>query len=88
MNNLLYRDELEKIEKAYKPVAIRKNGLGNCVISYNTDDKSFIVSVNGKLSGPFVLGEIEAIRDNFSDLLEMRGMYLFMSHFDIYGGEK
>lgn len=79
---------INDMEEQFKPIALRANHLGTCVISVWPDEKQFIVSVNGTVAGPFKLREIEAIRDNFNDLLEMNGQYLFLNDFDIYGREK
>lgn len=76
------------MEEVFKPIALRANHLGICVISVWPEKKLFVVSVNGNVAGPFKLLEIEAIRDNFNDLLEMNGQYLFLNEFDIYGREK
>lgn len=71
----------------YRPVAVRQNGLGNCVISYWPAGKLFICSVNGALSGPYTIREIESLRDNFNDVIELNGSYLYISEYDIYGQE-
>lgn len=84
----LNREATREEYAAYTPVAVRKNGLGMCVISHNPETKQFIVSVNGNISGPYTLREIEAARDNFTDLLDMRGMYLYIQDYDIFGEEK
>lgn len=77
---------MENLEH-YRPIAVRQNGLGNCVISYWPDEKLFLVSVNGKLSGPYTIREIEAIKENFTDVIDLRGSFLYISEYDVYGNE-
>lgn len=72
----------------FKPIAVRDDRNGTTVISYDQKTKKFLVSVSGEiLERPLTLKEIEVLRDNFNDILEMKGRYLFIKEYDILGSQ-
>ena len=76
---------IEEITKGYTPIAVRDDRAGNTVISFNTETNLFLISVTGKLLGPLTLAEMKATRENFNDVIEMKGRYLFITEYDVHG---
>lgn len=66
----------------YKPIALRDDYNGKSVISFNTETKRFSCSVGDKSIEPLTLRELEVLRDNLTDVLEMKGRYLFIKDYD------
>ena len=73
--------------EGYRPIAVRDDIAGNTVISYSTEGQDFILSVSGKLLGPLTLKEMKALRENISDVIEMKGRFLYIKEFDVHGNE-
>lgn len=59
--------------------------MGNCVISYNYEKKLYVVMVNKKPVGPLTLNELRAMVENIHDVLDLRGRYVFIDEYDVYG---
>lgn len=78
-------NSLDDMTKGFIPVAVRDDRAGNTVISYNTETREFLLSVSGKLAGPFTLDELKALTDNLGDIIEMKGRYLFIQEYDVKG---
>jgi hypothetical protein len=76
---------LDEITEGYVPIAVRDDRLGNTVISHNTEKRDFLLSVSGKLAGPFSLNELKALIENIGDVIEMKGRYLYIKEYDAHG---
>jgi hypothetical protein len=77
---------IDKMTKGYRPIAVRDDRAGNTVISYNTEERKFLISVTGKLAGPFTMKELEALNANLNDIIEMKGSPpLFIQDYDVRG---
>jgi len=73
--------------EGYKPIAVRDDICGNTVISFNTETRDFILSVSGKLLGPVTVKEMSALRDNISDVIDMKGRFLYIDSYDVTGAK-
>ena len=71
------------LTEGFLPIAVRDDRAGNTVISFNPETREFLLSVSGKLAGPFTKDEIMALRENIGDVVEMRGRYLFIEEYDL-----
>lgn len=78
---------IDHYTEGYVPVAVRDDRSGNTVISFSTEKRNFILAVSGKISGPFTLDEVKALKDNLEDIIEMKGRYLFISEYDVRGNK-
>lgn len=78
----------EEVTQGYVPIAVRDDYAGNMTISFNTETNQFLVSTNGKLAGPYSLDELKIIKENISDVIEMDGMYLFLTKYTVLGVEE
>ena len=76
---------LDEMTEGYVPIAVRDDRSGNTVVSYNSETQEFLVSVSGKLAGPFKLNELKVLRENINDVIEMRGRYLFIKEYTLRG---
>jgi len=74
--------------EGYKPIAVRDDISGNTVISFNTETRDFVLAVSGKIMGPITMKEIKALRENLSDVIEMKGRYLYIKDFTVDGTPK
>ena len=73
------------LTEGFLPIAVRDDRAGNTVISFNPDTREFLLSVSGKLAGPFKLTEIKALIENLRDVIEMKGRYLYIEDYDARG---
>lgn len=72
--------------KGYCPIAVRDDRGGNSTVSYNPDEKKFIFSISGDvIERPLTIQEINLLKDNFEDIISMRGRYLFLKDYDLDG---
>lgn len=69
------------IPKGYRPIAVRDERMGACVLSYNEENKTFIIVLGEKIAGPYVLDELKLLAANMKDVIEMRGQYLFITEY-------
>lgn len=79
-------DPIKDMTEGFVPIAVRDDLYGNTVVSYKTETREFLLSINGKLAGPMKLEEIRALRENLNDVLDMpRGKYLFIKEYTVRG---
>lgn len=76
---------IDKMTEGFKPIAVRDDRQGNTVVSFNTETREFLLSVSGKLAGPFKLNELRALRENLNDVIDMEGRYLFIKEYTSRG---
>jgi len=76
------------IPEGYKPIAVRDDRLGTCVISFHITEKKFFIYVNGKNVGPLELRDLSSLKENVNDVLSMKGQYMFIDDYDIYGEQR
>ena len=76
---------MDEMTKGYVPIAVRDDHMGNTVVSFNTEERKFLLSVDGKLAGPFTLNELKALNENINDVVSMKGMYLFIKEYTARG---
>ncbi len=69
----------------YRPIAVRDDFSGNTVISFNPETRDFILAVSGKLLGPLTSKEMGALNSNITDVLEMKGRFLFTDGYTVTG---
>jgi hypothetical protein len=73
--------------EGYKVIAVRDDRLGTCVISYHLSKETFLLAINGKITGPFTEDELRACFENMKDVLDLRRNFLFIDEYDIYGNQ-
>lgn len=82
-------DIFEEVTNGYTPIAIRDDRSGNTVVSHNPIEGKYLVSVSGKLSGPYTMRELEVLKDNVQDVLDMKGLPPhYLKDYDIYGRQQ
>ena len=79
---------IDKMVEGFVPIAIRDDYGGNMTVSFNAETKKFLLSTNGKLAGPYSLEEIKVLKENLNDVIEMNGMYLFLTAYTVQGEQK
>jgi uncharacterized protein (UPF0264 family) len=79
---------IDNLTEGFMPVAVRDDHNGNTVVSFNTETREFLLSVSGKLAGPFKIEELKVLRENINDVVEMRGRYMFIKDYDVRGDKK
>lgn len=80
--------EETEVAEGYKPIAVRDDISGNTVISFNAERRDFILAVSGKMLGPVTSKELAVLNDNISDVLEMKGRFLFIDSYTVTGEQK
>lgn len=76
------------IPEGFKPVAVRDDQLGTCVISFNPDLKEFFLVVNGKGMGPVNLKDLKSLRENINDVIDLKGQFLYIESYNANGTQK
>lgn len=71
--------------KGFKPIAVRDDRGGTCVVSYNPDTKEYFLAVGGKGAGPFTLNELKQLTANVTDVIDLRGVYIYIETYGVDG---
>lgn len=79
---------MNEIPSGYKPIAVRDDRQGSCVISFNRDLKLFYFSVNKQVAGPFNVKDLQQLAENIKDVLSMKGNFLYIDSYDVLGEKK
>jgi hypothetical protein len=73
------------IPQGYSPIAVRDDRGGNCVISFNPAKKSYFMVINGQGCGPLSLEDMKQMVENMKDVIELKGMYVYIQDYDADG---
>ena len=78
---------MDKVEipEGYRPIAIRDDRMGACVVSYHHSKQRFFFAIDGKAAGPFTVNELKALVENLKDVIELKGRFIFIDEYDVYG---
>lgn len=74
--------------EGFKPIAVRDDRHGRCVISYHPDKKLYLLVIDNKPAGPFTLRELEALDANVKDVLDLKGRYIYIDSYTAEGEKK
>tara|TARA_R110000751_G_scaffold1590_2_gene5901 strand:- start:1928 stop:2227 length:300 start_codon:yes stop_codon:yes gene_type:complete len=72
----------------FVPIAVRGRTGQTSVVSYRAGSKEFLISVAGKVSGPFEIGELEVLMANIADVISFDGTYLYIKEYEVDGKKK
>ena len=82
-------DIFDEVTRGYKPIAVRDDRSGNTVVSHNPEEGKYRLSVSGKLAGPYTMRELEVLRDNIADVIDMKGLPPhYLKDYDVYGEQQ
>jgi hypothetical protein len=73
------------VPEGFKPIAVRDDRLGICVISYNHDLKEYFLMVNGKGVGTFNLRDLKSLKENLADVIELKGRFVYIESYNADG---
>jgi hypothetical protein len=79
---------LDELTEGFIPVAVRDDRNGNSVISFNPETRKFLLAVSGKLAGPMSLDELKALKENMVDVIDLKGRFIYLQGYDVYGNLK
>lgn len=75
------------IPKDYRPIAVRDDRMGTCVISYNHKLQRFYFAIDGKGAGPFSINELKALVENLKDVIDLKGRFIFIEDYNPDGSK-
>lgn len=73
------------IPKGFRPIAVRDDRMGTCVISFNPESKLFFLVTDGKGAGPFNLQELKALKENLTDVIDLKGRFIYLEEYTAEG---
>ena len=73
------------IPEGFRPVVVRDDRMGTCVISFNIERKLFFLVVDGKGAGPFNLQELKALKENLIDVIDLKGRFIYLEEYTAEG---
>ena len=74
-----------EIPDDYKPIAVRDDRQGRCVISYSIARKQFYLTVNKVAAGPFNAKDLQQLMENIKDVLSMKGHFHYITDYTASG---
>ena len=77
----------QSVPEGFRPVAVRDDRQGRCVISYNRDTKTFYFCVNHGVAGPFNSKDLTQLMENIKDVLSMKGSFHYIDDYDSQGNK-
>jgi hypothetical protein len=75
------------VPAGYRPVAVRDDRQGKCVISFNRDLRLFYFTVNKASAGPFNEKDLRQLMENIKDVLSMKGSFHYIDGYDAQGNQ-
>ena len=75
------------IPKGFRPIAVRDDRMGNCVISYHIGKKQYYVAINGQGMGPINLNDMRQLIENMKDVVDLKGRYIYIEDYNADGSQ-
>jgi hypothetical protein len=82
------------VPQGFRPIAVRDDRQGKCVISFNLETKEFYLVVNSSTdkppvgAGPFTLNDLKQLVENVKDVIGLKGQYLFIEEYEVDGSRR
>lgn len=66
------------IPKGFKRIAHTETRRGDCTFYHNPETKQFFFKLSGRLAGPFDKADFEPLVITLKDVIDMRGVYIYL----------
>lgn len=76
------------IPEGFRPIAVRDDRMGTCVISFHPERRLFFLVTDGKGAGPFKLNELKALVENLKDVIDLKGRFIYIEDYEPDGTKK
>lgn len=62
----------------HRLIALTEFGKSSAMVTYDPEEKTFIITIDGKSIGPITLHQLKTMSHVLTDVSEMHGKYMFL----------